>query len=308
MLHGPDLPDAPGLREARQYPITAGIAALAILASLAAWTGIDLPLFFDVRFVVQPWRLVTSVLPHVDVLHLAFNLYWLWAFGTVLERTLGPWRFAALVGVLASVPSAAEYAFQVGGVGLSGVVYGFLAFMWTRRRDERFAPFVRPATVQLFVFWFFLCVVLTVTSIWEVGNVAHAAGAATGGMLGWLRADTARGRRARLVAAGGLAALALAGATVLRPYVNVTPARAADWDAGSGYLALVGGQNAQAAVLLAGAVRLDGSRGPLWFNLGIALHRLGLTEPARQAFERAARREPGNERYRRAADETAARR
>lgn len=307
MLHLPDLPDAPGLREARRYPITAGVAALAILVSIADWAGIELPFFFDIRFVLQPWRVVTSILPHVDVLHLAFNLYWLWLFGTVLERSLGSWRYVALVTALAAVSSAAEYTLVVGGVGLSGVGYGFLGFLWARRTDPRFHPFVRPATVQLFVFWFLLCVVLTVAEIWRVGNVAHGVGAATGVLLGRLPADTARRRRARLAVAAGLMMLALSGATVLRPYVNLAPARAADQAGYEGYRALLGGRNVQAATLLSTALRLDDRRAWLWFNLGIAYDRLELAEFAWQAFERAARGAPGDEDYRRAADRAAAR-
>jgi membrane associated rhomboid family serine protease len=283
------LPESPGLWEARRYPVTAGIAVAALLVSLADWAGIELPLFFDVRFALQPWRLVTSMLPHGNGLHLLFNFCWLWTFGTVLERALGPWRYLALVAGLESVSAAAEYALMMGGVGLSGVVYGFLGFLWVRRREPRFEPFVQPGTVWLFVFWFFLCLALTFAGIWPVANVSHAAGAATGVLLGGLPANTARKRKARLVMAAGLLALALAGATGLRPYVNLTPAGAADWDGYAGYHALRAGQNMQAAALLAMAVRLDGSRSREWFNLGVALRRLDLEEPASQAFERAAR-------------------
>src|SRR5262245_50347999 len=225
MLSSAALPDSPGLWEARRYPVTTGIAVAALLVSLADWAGIELPLFFDVRFVLQPWRLVTSMLPHVNVLHFLFNLCWLWTFGTVLERALGPWRYLVLVAALESVSAAAEYAFTVGGVGLSGVVYGFLGFLWTRRRDARFQPLVQPATVQLLVFGSFLCIVLTVTGSWLVANVSHAAGIATGVLLGRLPADTARRRRVRMAVTAGLLVLALASATALRRYVNLTPAR-----------------------------------------------------------------------------------
>src|SRR5262249_41368796 len=107
--------------------------------------------------------------------------------------------------------------------------------------------------------------------------------------VGRLRSDTARRRRVRLAGAAGLVTLALAGATVLRPYVSLMPTRAAEWDAYSGYLASVSGRNLQAAALLMSAVRLDRTDAPSWFNLGVALHRLDLDEPSRQAFERAAR-------------------
>jgi membrane associated rhomboid family serine protease len=289
MLSTSALPDSPGLWEARRYPVTTGIAVAALLLSLAEWAGIELPLFFDVRFTVQPWRLVTSMLPHVNGLHLVFNFCWLWTFGTVLERSLGAWRYAALVVAVESVSAAAEYALLVGGIGLSGVVYGFLGFLWARRSDPRFQPFVQPATVWLFVFWFLLCLALTLADIWPVANVAHAAGAIAGVALGALPANTARRRRARLAAAAGLVALALAGATVLRPSVNLTPGDAATRDGYLGYRALLAGQDMQAAALLAMTVRLDGSRGQSWFNLGIALSRLDLPGPARRAFEAAAR-------------------
>jgi membrane associated rhomboid family serine protease len=307
MLSGSALPESPGLWEARRYPVTAGIAVAALLVSLADWAGIELPLVFDVRFVLQPWRLVTSMLPHVDGLHLVFNLCWLWTFGTALERALGPWRYLALVAAVDSVSAAAEYALVVGGVGLSGVVYGFLGFLWARRRDPRFALLVQPATVLLFVFWFLLCLVLTLAGIWPVANVAHAAGAATGVLLGGLRADTARRRRLRLGAAVALMVLALAGATALRRYVNLSPARAADQAGADGYRALLGGRDVQAVFLLSGALQLDSRRAALWFNLGLAYDRLELAELAWQAFESAARIEPGDAGYRRAADRAAAR-
>jgi Flp pilus assembly protein TadD len=143
--------------------------------------------------------------------------------------------------------------------------------------------------VGFFVLWFFLCLMLTVAGIWPVANVAHAAGAATGVLLGALPADSTRRRRARLAAAAGVVALALAGASVLRPYVNLTPAEAATRDGYAGYRALLAGQDMQAAALLAMAVRLDGTRAEQWFNLGLALSRLELREPARQAFTAAAR-------------------
>jgi membrane associated rhomboid family serine protease len=296
-LHRSALPDSPGLWEARRYPVTAGIAVAALVVSLAHWAGVELPLFFDVRFAIQPWRLVTSMLPHVNGLHLLFNFCWLWTFGTALERSLGSWRFMALVAALESVSAAAEYALLVGGIGLSGVVYGLLGFLWARGTDPRYQPFVQPATVWLFVFWFFLCLALTLAEIWPVANVAHAAGAVAGVALGALPANTARGRHARLAGATGLVALALAGATVLRPSVNLSRDDAATRDGYLGYRALLAGQDMQAAALLAMAVRLDGSRRPAWFNLGLALSRLDLPEPARQAFAAAARAPGGGSAY-----------
>jgi membrane associated rhomboid family serine protease len=289
MYSSSTFPESPGLWEARRYPVTAGIAVAALLVSLAGWMGIELPFLFDIRLVVQPWRVVTSMLPHGDLVHFLFNLCWLWAFGTALERALGPWRYAALVAGLESVSAAAEYALLVGGAGLSGVVYGFFGFLWARRRDPQFQALVQPATAVLFVVWFFVCLALTLTGVWLVANVSHAAGAGAGFLLGRLGADTVPRREARLAVAAGLVALALAGASILRPYVNLTPAEAAVRDGYAGYRALLRGQDLQAVALLGMAVRLDAGLEPAWFNLEIALRRLGLHELATRADAAAAR-------------------
>src|SRR6478752_6730228 len=54
------------------------------------------------------WGLITSTFAHFELWHIAFNLYWLWQFGSVLERTIGRVRWAALYLALAFISSSAE--------------------------------------------------------------------------------------------------------------------------------------------------------------------------------------------------------
>ncbi|MHC4860976.1 MAG: rhomboid family intramembrane serine protease, partial [Planctomycetota bacterium] len=35
------------------------------------------------------WALLTSAFVHIEIWHLAFNVYWLWVLGSRLERTIG---------------------------------------------------------------------------------------------------------------------------------------------------------------------------------------------------------------------------
>jgi membrane associated rhomboid family serine protease len=53
------------------YPVTVGLALLALLVTLAWWSGADVePLFQDVRaFHGEPWCLLTATLLHVNLLH-----------------------------------------------------------------------------------------------------------------------------------------------------------------------------------------------------------------------------------------------
>src|SRR5262245_10754592 len=39
------------------------------------------------------WAFITSVFVHVELWHVAFNLYWLYVLGSLMERVIGWWRW-----------------------------------------------------------------------------------------------------------------------------------------------------------------------------------------------------------------------
>jgi membrane associated rhomboid family serine protease len=250
----------------------------------------------------QVWRLVTSILPHGDPIHLAFNLLWMWVLGTLVEDVFGHVRTLLLVLVLAAGSGAAEYAFVHGGIGLSGVGYGLVGFLWVlSRRDERFRGAVDAQTVQLFVGWFFLCIVLTAANVWHVANVAHGIGAVMGLLAGL---TVARGRLRPLYGAAVALLLAAFGAAVYaRPYVNLTAARA--WDrADLGYRAMEKHDYDGAVRHYRAAIAAAGSEpdATWWFNLGLAYQRQKNYAAAKVAFGRAAALEPDEKDYREAVE------
>ena len=102
---------APRLRKLPYYPVTAGAAALAIGVTLASWAKVDISPLYVGPMVRRGelWRLVKSVLPHVGVIHLAFNDYWLWIFGTVLQEVFGHIKTLALFVRFAVGSSALEF-------------------------------------------------------------------------------------------------------------------------------------------------------------------------------------------------------
>jgi GlpG protein len=292
----PDRPPSP-----LHFPITVGLGLVSAVVTLAWWSGSDIdPLLMDARaWRGEPWRVVTSVFPHVNVFHLAFNLYWLWVFGTRVEGTLSRWATARIMVLLAAGPALAEYALFHGGVGLSGIGYGLFGLLWVlSRRDERFAGVVDQQVTALFLGWFVLCCVLTAADVWNVGNAAHAAGAILGALLGL--AMTARRPASRALFAGllaGAVALSVVGATVGRGVVNLTGQAGSDL-AYLAYLDLQGGRNAEAEGLLREAVRLNPRQAGWWYNLGIACERQGRRAEAREAYQRAVALEPDNKQYR----------
>jgi membrane associated rhomboid family serine protease len=160
-----------------------------VVGPMAVWDG-------------QPWRLVTSVFPHANLIHLLFNLYWLWRFGRDIEEWMGPLRYAGFFVLLAAGSSAAQLQVSIGGIGFSGVVYGMFGLLYALRRNKDFAALhMQPQVVQLFVAWFFLCIVLTHLNVMRIGNMAHGSGA----VLGWLIGQAILSRwRAWLVPLVGL--------------------------------------------------------------------------------------------------------
>lgn len=90
----------------------------------------------------QWWRLLTPMLLHFDLLHLAFNLVFLGLFAHQLERRHGALRLLLLVTGLSLAANLAQYMASPDVLfgGMSGVNYGLLAFcaLANRRPGPRY--------------------------------------------------------------------------------------------------------------------------------------------------------------------------
>jgi len=160
--------NVPRWKEVPRYPVISCIAVLAVVVTIAWWTGKNIsPLFENAEIRRgQLWRFVTSIFLHLDILHLAFNLYWLWVLGTTVERVFGHLKTVLLVLLFAIGSSSLDFAFAQGGVGLSGVGYGLFGLLYVlSQHDERFKESLDKRTVNLFVAWFFICILMTATVV-----------------------------------------------------------------------------------------------------------------------------------------------
>ena len=75
------------------------------------------------------WQLLTSAFTHVQVWHIGFNMFALWALGPQLETVLGRARYLALYLLSAMAGSALVYwaaGEQTPTLGASGAVFGLL--------------------------------------------------------------------------------------------------------------------------------------------------------------------------------------
>jgi membrane associated rhomboid family serine protease len=273
--------------------VTAGTIILATGVSIASWCKVDISRLICSVLVLrgEPWRLLTATLPHANFFHLIFNVAWIWVFGAMIEDAFGHFITLGIFLLLAAGSSAAEFAFLDGGIGLSGVGYGLFGILLIlSKRDRRFADAMDRNTALLFIGWFFLCIVLTVTRVWSIGNVAHGAGLVLGLGLGWAMAAGIRPvslfqRISALVGTVLLTLVFIALALVWRPYVNFSPNAAAQ-EAYAGYQALTENRNEDAVRWMVDATRMQPREEAYWNNLAIAYARVGQSPKALAAFAR----------------------
>jgi membrane associated rhomboid family serine protease len=289
---------APKWTEFPKYPVIAGTAILAISVTLAWWSKVNLSLLFPTAMIRrgEVWRLITSIFPHGDILHLVFNIYWLWVFGTLVERMYGRLRTTAFIVLFALGSSSFQFAFSRGGIGLSGVGYGLFGLLWVlSRRDDRFRNCISQKTVRLFVVWFFFCIATTVMRILPVGNIAHGVGAVLGVLMAFA-ITLPRGRITIAASIGAILLFGLWGSTLGRPRINLSK-NAGHEEFKWGYDALMADRNEEAVRWLRDAVVYQPKVAICWFDLGIAYERLGNSAAASTAYQRAHEIEPNNEKY-----------
>lgn len=292
------MPQPPKLSDIPKYPVIAGITFLSIAATIAWWAKLDVsPLFEDshVRH-GQLWRFFTSIFLHLDIIHLGFNLYWLWIFGTRVEQVFGHAKTALVITLLALGSGSAQFALDNGGVGLSGVGYGLFGLLWVlSKHDERFRDALDQRTISLFVAWFFICIFTTLTNLYPAGNFAHGAGAVIGILLGCGIVFPVR-RLAAQAAIVVIVLFGLWGSTFGLGAVNVT-GKIAYVEGKLGYDALLANRNEEAIRWFRNATKHQPKISQFWFDLGIAYHRQGNMPAAMAAYQRAHDLEPTNADY-----------
>jgi membrane associated rhomboid family serine protease len=145
------------------------------------------------------WTLVTSAFSHIDLWHIALNMFVLWSFGSILERLWGSRVFLVFYLVAAVVASASHCfvsSFLMGdgtipALGASGAVSGLLiafALLFPKHRILVFGVVPVPALIGALGF--------VAIDLWglfaqsrggglPIGHGAHLGGALCGLLFWW---------------------------------------------------------------------------------------------------------------------------
>lgn len=148
----------------------------------------------------QWWRLITPMLVHFGVLHLAMNGMWYWELGRRIELREGSWHLLGLTVLFSLVSNYTQY--WVGGPtlfgGLSGVLYGLLGHCWIFQLLAPNPVYRLPRGVLIMMLvWLLLCLsgLISMLGFGAIANGAHVGGLIIGCVTGLLGGALARRTR-----------------------------------------------------------------------------------------------------------------
>ncbi len=189
----------------RTPQVTIALIALSVIASLPSL--LDPRAVIGVLLVNQPgtpffsslasgelWRLVTPIFLHFGVLHILFNMMWMWDLGRGLESIKGSAFLAAFVAASGIASTLLQYAITASPFfgGMSGVVYALLGYVWMQGRyNPAFGLALHQSTVIMMLAWYVLC---WTGLLGPIANWAHTGGLALGVAWGYATRRAGRGR------------------------------------------------------------------------------------------------------------------
>jgi GlpG protein len=144
-------------------------------------------------------KMISPMLLHAGLMHLAFNMLWLWEFGRRIESVQASWSMGLLVVVLALVSNTSQYLYGGGNNfgGMSGVVYGLFAYIWMW---QLFDPQKRLRLPGSLVFFMLLSLgIITMLGLENIADSAHIGGLLCGVVYGALVATISRIQRSMKV-------------------------------------------------------------------------------------------------------------
>jgi GlpG protein len=141
-------------------------------------------------------KMLSPILLHGGLIHLVFNMLWLWELGSRIEKAQSSVALLAVVLVLGILSNTVQYLYGGGNNfgGMSGVVYGLFAYIWMWQLFDPRKGLALPGS--LIVFMLLSLVAMTALNLRIIANEAHLGGFLAGILYGAIVATLSRILRA----------------------------------------------------------------------------------------------------------------
>jgi GlpG protein len=148
----------------------------------------------------QWWRLLTPMLIHFGILHLAMNTLWYWELGRRIEARQGAVMLLGLSLLFSLAANFAQYLHAGPSLfgGLSGVLYGLLGHCWIFQRLAPTSAYrLPPGVLVMMLAWLLICMtgIFELLQFGAIANAAHVGGLLAGCLTGLVGGVLARRRR-----------------------------------------------------------------------------------------------------------------
>ncbi len=173
--------------------ITLLVFGVQFLSQSLSVDGLDWPFLLGGKinaFILRGeiWRLITPVLLHGSLLHIAFNMYALFSIGPVLERHYGHTRFLALYLIAGFTGNSLSFVFSpVASLGASTAIFGLVAAeaIFILRNKKLFGGRAQSMLINLvLIILFNLSMGFSANS--GIDNLGHLGGLAGGLIFAWV--------------------------------------------------------------------------------------------------------------------------
>jgi membrane associated rhomboid family serine protease len=138
------------------------------------------------------WRIFTSAFFHLNLVHLAFNMYVLYLYGSLVEQMYGPIEYALIYLLSAaggSVLTILVDPFQF-AAGASGAIFGLVALLFVVSRRHH-AVLGREARMMVAGIGTYIVFLLVFTfAVPGISKTGHLGGLFVGAVLGFFLAPT----------------------------------------------------------------------------------------------------------------------
>lgn len=141
----------------------------------------------------EVWRLISPILLHGEILHILFNMIWVWVLCRPIEQRIGVFRLLILTLVVAIGSNVSQYLMSGPFfIGYSGVVMGLAGFTWVREKIAPWEGYPMAGATMLFLLLFiggifllqtisfFLQIFTSLDFSPNIANTAHITGALIG--------------------------------------------------------------------------------------------------------------------------------